>query len=130
MTQPASGRPERGSVSVVMIAVLVVGLVLATAAGRLGGAMIAKGRAETAADAAALAAADSLALGRGSAAAVTAAHETAAHNDAALVRCACAGSVADVVVEVHVSALGPVAGPARAHSRAQVDAVHCAVCGQ
>ncbi len=128
MTYPAPARPERGSVSVVMIAVLVVGLVLATAAGRLGGAMIAKGRAETAADAAALAAADSLALGRGSTAAVAAAHETAAHNDATLVRCACAGSVADVVVEVHVSALGPIAGPARAHSRAEVDA-SCAVCG-
>lgn len=127
MTHPAPARPERGSVSVVMIAVLVLGLVLATAAGRLGGAMIAKGRAETAADAAALAAADTLALGRGSTAAVAAARETAGHNDAALVRCSCTGSVADVVVEVRVSALGPIMGPARAHSRAEVDA-NCAVC--
>lgn len=128
MTHPVPTRPERGSVSVVMIAVLVLGLVLAMAAGRLGSAMIAKGRAETAADAAALAAADALALGRGSTAAVAAAHETAARNDATLVRCSCAGSVADVVVEVRVTGLSPIAGPARAHSRAQVDA-GCAVCG-
>jgi secretion/DNA translocation related TadE-like protein len=127
MTHPAPARPERGSVSVVMIAVLVLGLVLAMAAGRLGGAMIAKGRAETAADAAALAAADALALGRGSTAAVAAAHETATHNDATLVRCSCTGSVADVVVEVRVRGLDPIMGPARAHSRAQVDA-NCAVC--
>ena len=128
MTYPAPARPERGSVSVVMIAVLVVGLVLATAAGRLGGAMIAKGRAETAADAAALAAADSLALGRGSTAAVAAAHETAADNDATLVRCACAGSVADVVVEVHVSAARPHRGSGACAFAAEV-AASCAVCG-
>ena len=60
--------PSAGGVSIVMLAVLVVGLVLATGAARLGGALVGRARAESAADAAALAAADRLALGDGSAA--------------------------------------------------------------
>jgi secretion/DNA translocation related TadE-like protein len=83
-----------------MVAVLVVGLVLATAALRLGGAVIARARAATAADAAALAAADALASGKGAATAVADARATATSNDARLVSCACAGTDAHVVVEV------------------------------
>src|SRR5207244_7887049 len=65
----AMNRRERGGMSIVMLAVLVVGLVLAMGAARLGGALVGRARAESAADAAALAAADRLALGSGAAAA-------------------------------------------------------------
>ena len=67
-----------------MLAVLVFGLLLATGAARLGGALVGRARAESAADAAALAAADRLALGGGAAAARSAAERTAASNDARL----------------------------------------------
>jgi secretion/DNA translocation related TadE-like protein len=111
---------ERGGVSVVMLAVLVVGLVLATGAARLGSALIGRARAESAADAAALAAADRLALGGGAVAARTAATRTAASNDARLVSCECAGTSAAVVVEVDVPALGALFGPARGRAKAEV----------
>ena len=78
---------------------------------------IAKARADTAADAGALAAADMLALGRGPSAAEAAARETTAANGAQLVRCSCAGRFPAVVVEVHVGALG---ASARATARAEV----------
>ena len=42
---------ERGGVSIVMLAVLVLGLLLATGAARLGGALVGRARAESAADA-------------------------------------------------------------------------------
>ena len=87
-----------------MLAVLVAGLVLATGAARLGGALVGRARAESAADAAALAAADRLALGGGGAAARTAAARTAASNHARLVSCDCAGASAAVVVEVDLPA--------------------------
>ena len=54
---------QRGNVSLLVIAVMVVAVVLCTAVARLGGAVAAKSRANNAADAAALAAADGLALG-------------------------------------------------------------------
>ena len=107
-------------VSIVMLAALVVGLVLATGAARLGGALVGRARAESAADAAALAAADRLALGDGSAAAHAAAGATAARNDARLVSCDCAGASAEVVVEVALPAWGAVFGPARGRARAAV----------
>lgn len=111
---------ERGGVSIVMLAVLVVGLVLATGAARLGGALVGRARAESAADAAALAAADRLALGGGAAAARTAAATTAAKNDARLLTCACSGTTAAVVVEVDVPAWGALFGPARGRAKAAV----------
>jgi secretion/DNA translocation related TadE-like protein len=111
---------ERGAVSVLMIAVLVVGLVLATGAARLGGALVGRARAETAADAAALAAADRLALGDGASAARAAAAETAASNHARLVSCDCEGTTAEVVVEVDLPAWGALVGPARGRARAEV----------
>jgi secretion/DNA translocation related TadE-like protein len=103
-----------------MLAVLVIGLVLATAALRLGGAMVGRARAATAADAAALAAADALAAGRGSAAAVADARETAAGNDARLLSCSCAGTDARVVVEVDLPTFGLLRGTAVGRSRAEV----------
>jgi secretion/DNA translocation related TadE-like protein len=113
-------RPERGAVSVLVVAVLVVGVVLAFAAARLGGALVGRARADTAADAAALAAADTLALGRGSNAATSAARATAASNHARLVSCACEGSEAAVVVEVDIPGLGALGGVARGRAKAEV----------
>ena len=88
----------------VMLAVLVAGLVLATGAARLGGALVGRARAESAADAAALAAAD----------------RTAASNHARLVSCDCAGASATVVVEVDLPAWASVFGPARGRAKAEV----------
>jgi secretion/DNA translocation related TadE-like protein len=107
-------------VSIVMLGVLVVGLVLAMAAARLGGALVGRARADAAADAAALAAADRLALGGGAGEAHRAATETAATNHARLVSCACSGTTAEVVVEVDVPAWGALFGPARGRSKAEV----------
>jgi secretion/DNA translocation related TadE-like protein len=103
-----------------MLAVLVVGLVLATGAARLGGALVGRARAESAADASALAAADRLALGGGAAAAQAAAARTAASNHARLVSCDCAGASAAVVVEVDLPPLLSVFGPARGRAKAEV----------
>jgi len=97
-----------------MLAVFVFGLVLTVAAGRLGTALVGRARAETAADAAALAAADQLALGRGSAAAAAAARETAASNGAELSSCRCEGNAAEVVVELDLGLLGTARGRAKA----------------
>jgi secretion/DNA translocation related TadE-like protein len=107
-------------VSIVMLAVLVIGLVLVMGAARLGGALVGRARAESAADAAALAAADRLAFGGGTGAARAAAADTAASNDARLVSCDCSGTTAEVVVEVDIPAWGALAGPARGRARAEV----------
>ncbi len=103
-----------------MLAVLVFGVLLVTGAARLGGALVGRARAETAADAAALAAADRLATGGGSAAARVAAERTAVSNDARLVSCDCAGASAAVVVEVDLPPLLALFGPARGRARAEV----------
>jgi secretion/DNA translocation related TadE-like protein len=113
-------RRERGAVTVLMLAVLVIGLVLTTGAARLGGALVGRARAESAADAAALAAADRLALGDGAGAARAAAAHTATSNDARLVSCNCSGTTAEVVVEVDVPAWGALVGPARGRAQAEV----------
>jgi len=115
-----TAKRERGGVSIVMLGVLVVGLALMLGAARLGSALIGRARADTAADAAALAAADALALGRGSAVAQTAARDTATSNGAQLVSCSCEGTTAEVVVEVDIPALAVLAGPARGRAKAAV----------
>ena len=111
---------ERGGVSIVMLAVLVFGLLCSMGAARLGGALIGRARAESAADAAALAAADRLALGGGAEAARTAATRTAASNDARLVSCVCTGASAAVVVEVDLPTMLSMFGPARGRAKAEV----------
>jgi secretion/DNA translocation related TadE-like protein len=113
-------RRERGGVSIVMLAVLVIGLVLAFGAARLGAALVGRARADAAADAAALAAADALALGDGAGVAEQAARTNARSNGARVVTCLCRGTSAEVVVEVDVPALGALVGPARGHARAEV----------
>jgi hypothetical protein len=70
-------------------------------------------RADTAADAAALAGADALALGRSPAAAERAARGAASDNGARLVSCTCRNDAAEVVVVI---------GRAHGHARAVVDA--------
>ena len=107
---------ERGASTVVVIAVVAMGFVLVAGAARLGTALIARARADTAADAAALAAADMLALGQDSGAAEAAARDTAAANGAQLVRCSCAGRFPTVVVAVAAGSLG-----ASAHSTARAE---------
>ncbi|MFI5052898.1 MAG: Rv3654c family TadE-like protein [Acidimicrobiia bacterium] len=111
---------EHGSVSIVMLGVLVMSLVVSMGAARLGGALVGRARADTAADAAALAAADALASGDGADAALAAAHGTAVSNGARLVSCSCSETTADVVVEVDLPALGALVGPARGHAKAEV----------
>lgn len=106
--------------AIVLMAVVVLAAMLALGASRLGGAIVARARADAAADAAALAAADMLALGRGQRAAAAAAAETAADNDAQLTGCDCAGRIATVRVEAALTGLGRLAGPARATARAEV----------
>src|SRR5204863_1961434 len=64
---------ERGSVSILMIAAAGMAVVLCLGLGRVGGAAVLQARADTAADSAALAAADALALGRGPSGAAAAA---------------------------------------------------------
>ena len=108
------------------LGVLVLALALTMGAARLGSALVGRARAESAADAAALAAADALALGRGSEAAAEAAGVVATRNDARLVSCECAGDAAEVVVEVDVPGLSLVSGPARTRSRAEISR-ECAV---
>ena len=108
-----------------MVAVVVVGAVLSLGAARLGSALIGRARADTAADAAALAAADTLALGQSSADAKAAARSTAASNHARLLSCACAGTTAEVVVEVDVPGLdvpglGALGAVARGRAKAEV----------
>jgi secretion/DNA translocation related TadE-like protein len=111
---------ERGAATVLVIGVVAVGLSLTAGAARLGGALVAKARADTAADAAALAAADMVALGRGADAAERAARETAATNDGRLLRCECGGPVVEVEVAVDAPGLAGLGGTARAEARAEV----------
>jgi secretion/DNA translocation related TadE-like protein len=110
---------ERGAATMVTVAVLAVGLLLAFAAARAGAGAVAGARADAAADAAALAAADMLALARGPVTAATAARETAEDNGARLLRCSCDGRYVSVRVAVQVPVLG---AEARATARAEVRA--------
>lgn len=115
---------ERGSVSVVLAAGVLVVLVLTMGVADVGRVLIARSRARTAADAAALAAADELALPTGLDPATLAA-EYAARNGATLTACRCdVGTFeADVAVTVHVDGLllFPGVRDAVARARAVVD---------
>ena len=113
-------RTERGSVTVLVAAVLFLSGVLALATVDLLRALESKARAQTAADAAALAAAQEIAMGS-SGNPADAASDYARFNGAALIECSCpqGGSEAVVSVEVpvHLVFVGPdrtVTGRARA----------------
>jgi len=103
---------ERGSVSILALAAVGLAVVLCLGIARVGSAAVLQARADTAADAAALAGADALALGRGAAGARKAAGAAASEDGARLVSCACTGRVTEVVVKL---------GRAHGHARAVVD---------
>jgi secretion/DNA translocation related TadE-like protein len=103
---------ERGSMTVLAAVAVVLGAVLCIGIGRVGGAAVERARADLAADAAALAAADQLALGHAADDAYAAARDAAANNSGRLISCTCRRRAAEVVVAI---------GRARGHARAEVD---------
>jgi secretion/DNA translocation related TadE-like protein len=108
----------RGNISVFVAVAIIVGMLLCTAVARLGSATAEKSRANNAADASALAAADRLALGQSPAEACSVARRTAADNGARLLTChggaaAAETMAAEVTLEI---------GDAHAKARAEVDA--------
>jgi len=126
VTAPApvvSSRAERGSVAVLVCAVIAVAVVLALAVVAVGGAVVLAGRAEAAADGAALAAADAVALGHGSVA-CAAASLVAEIDGARLVECRSEPLAVEVVVELDggsVEGVVALGRTLRARSRAEVD---------
>ena len=108
----------RGNVSVLITAVVVVGILLCTTVARLGGAAVEKSRANNAADASALAAADRLALGQSAAEACAVARQTAIDNGARLLTCHSGAGPSETLA----AAVTLEIGAAHAQSRAEVDA--------
>jgi secretion/DNA translocation related TadE-like protein len=96
---------ERGSVSIVAAVTIAVLAALTMGCADLARALVAVGRADTAADAAALAAAQELAAPTGSAPASVAA-DYAERNGATLVECSCEAGATEAVVAVEVQ-VGP-----------------------
>ena len=119
--QPA----ERGSVTVLSAAVVAALVVLAMGASDVARVLHAASRAQTAADAAALAAAQALAIDEPGPEPAELAAEYAVRNDAALETCACDRGTfeATVTVRLPVGDLFLVTGDrtVRAEARAQVD---------
>src|SRR5438128_12320398 len=107
---PVLAREERGSVSVLSAGILVLACMLALVSGDLMRALQAKARAQTAADAAALAAAQEIALPTGHEPEAAAA-EYAVDNGGSLASCQCEAGASEAVVEVdlpaHLIFLGP-----------------------
>ncbi len=98
-------RRERGSVSVVAAAVIALVMVLALGSADVARVLMAAARAQSAADSAALAAAQELAVPSGAEPADMAA-EYAGRNGASLVACACPKGGLEATVEVSVD-VGP-----------------------
>ena len=96
---------ERGSVSVVVAAAVGMALVVSMGAADVGRALIARSRAEAAADLAALAAAQELAFPSGVDPATLAA-DYADRNGGRLVSCSCAAGTLEATVEVAVPVRG------------------------
>lgn len=111
---------ERGSTGLLLCGVVVVVALLVLGLGRLAGGMKAVAAAQTAADAAALAAAGELAAGRTAGDAKRIASLTAAANGARLLRCECAGPAVTVHVTVTLPFSGPASGLVRAAARAEL----------
>lgn len=95
-------RAEHGSITVVAAAVMALVAVLTMGVADVGKALVARERAQSAADAAALAAAQELVMPTGRAPAEVAA-EYAARNGATLASCTCAMGSSEAVVETHVT---------------------------
>jgi secretion/DNA translocation related TadE-like protein len=99
------GRGQRGSVSVVTVALLGIVVLLAMGVADVSSVVLASARAQDAADSAALAAAQEMATGSGLPPADLAA-EYAGRNGASVVSCACEAGSLEAVVTVGVSS-GP-----------------------
>lgn len=115
---------ERGSASLVAVAIVAMAMVLALGAADLARVLIAESRAQTAADAAALAAAQELAIPSGREPAEVAA-EYVALNGGELLECSCARGAFEATVRVRLDAgtlflLGEARG-VEAEARAVVD---------
>jgi secretion/DNA translocation related TadE-like protein len=93
-----SGREQRGSVTVLTVGAIVITLVCAMGVADVGRVLIERSRAKLAADAAALAAAQDLALDQGDPGADAATF--ASRNGAVLVSCECALGSLDALVTV------------------------------
>src|SRR5438445_7391692 len=125
MPERSASRGERGSISIVAAAVMVTMVILAFACADVGRTLAAVSAAQTAADAAALAAAQELALPGGTTTPHDAAADYAARNGAELLSCACDPGTREATVEVRI-AVGRLLlfGPHRAvtaRARAEVD---------
>jgi secretion/DNA translocation related TadE-like protein len=116
----SSAGGQRGSAGVLLCGVVAVTAVLVLGLGRLASGILAVSRAQTAADAAALAAAGELAAGRTAGDAERTASVTAAANDARLLRCECAGPAVTVTVTVALPSSGPASVLVRAAARAEL----------
>ena len=117
-------RDERGSVSVIIGGVVAIMIVLTLGAADLGTALIARERAHAAADAAALAAAQELAMPSGSLPQIQAV-DYADRNGATLLTCACEPGSREALVRVSVAIrhlfLFPGTHAVESQSRAVVD---------
>ncbi len=118
------GASERGSVSIVVVALLAVALVLTMGVADLARVLTCAARAQTAADAAALAAAQELATS-GGAQPIELAASYAERNGAALTACSCEAGGTEAVVTVTVQVGSLVLAPddrvVTARARAVVD---------
>ncbi len=106
------GPGESGSVSIVAAAMTLLACILCLAAVDVGRAVGATGRAQTAADAAALAAAKAIAVPEGEEPAVAAARLAAA-NGAELEACTCDSGSSEATVVVRLTATFVLLGPDR-----------------
>jgi len=117
------GTSERGSVSVVLVAAICVAMVCTMGVADVGRVLVERSRAQAAADAAALAAAQDLALANGDPAADAA--RFAEDNGAVLSDCSCASGSSDAIVTVRRSFAGLLLVPGSfsldAKARAVVD---------
>ena len=112
---------QRGSVSVVCAAAICIALVCTMGVADVGRVMVERSHAEAAADAAALAAAQDLALGSGDPTAD--ATRFADDNGTVLVDCSCAAGAADAVVTVRRTFSGLLLVPGSLALQAQARAV-------
>jgi secretion/DNA translocation related TadE-like protein len=111
---------QAGGAGVLLCGVMAMAAVLTLGLGRLATAGLAVSRAQTAADAAALAAAGELAAGRNGGEAERIASRTAAANGARLLRCDCGGPAVVVAVTVTLPTSGPASRLVRAAARAEL----------
>jgi secretion/DNA translocation related TadE-like protein len=111
---------QAGSAGVLLCGLVAVTAALTLGIGRLTSGIVGRARAQTAADAAALAAAGELAAGRTADQAERIASLTAAANGARLFRCDCGGPAVVVKVTVTLPSSGPASVLVRAAARAEL----------